>query len=228
MKKKIMLLTLILCLSVTLIFTGCDAASTPDGQDNEPVKDENEQNDQNEPEPVSLTVEDVYPLNPGDSWTLKGEGNEFAGFEQKVLYREDNRVQTQFNNGGTTLGRIYEYQDGKLKVVFNQEEMYGDENILKQENNVDQVILAEPIEVGNSWESESNIFTIDSLSEKVVVPAGEFSDCIKVTVKSENGNISYVYYKPGLGLVKQEYIGEEYKITEELQEYTVPSFKNNK
>ena len=73
----------------------------------------------------------------GDYWKYAGTGNEFAPFEQKVLYREDNRVQLQMVNPGTTLGMVYEFQEGQLVVVYSQEELYDEENILMRENTME-------------------------------------------------------------------------------------------
>lgn len=179
-----------------------------------------------EPVKNELTVKDVYPLSQGDYWKFAGTGNEYASFEQKVLFREGDRIQLQTATGGTVMAMIYEFKDGKLMVVYSQEEFYEEENILSRENEMSEVILQEPITVGNSWESGGKKYKIEAIDPVVNTPAGQFKDCVKISVVAEEFNSkSNVYYKPGLGLVKQEYLAEDYKITAELEEYNIKTAK---
>ena len=132
---------------MSLVHLGCsrnNSESQGNDQNNEPVE-----------KPQKLTIEELYPLNVGDYWKYAGTGNEFAPFEQKVLYREDNRVQLQMVNPGTTLGMVYEFQEGQLVVVYSQEELYDEENILMRENTMESVFW-EPIEVGTTWKTADN------------------------------------------------------------------------
>lgn len=211
-RNKLILSALIFSLALAVFITGC-------GKDKE----------KNIGQVEDLTVQHVYPLNEGDYWKYAGKGNEYADFEQKVIFKDKERVQLQVNNGGTKVGMVYQYKDGKLMVVYSQEELYEEENLLEKENQMEEVILAEPIEVGNSWTAQGQKFEIISLKEKVVTPAGEFDDCIKITAKAdESEDINNLYYKPGLGLVKQEFIVGESKIVAELEEYKVSTYNEVK
>ncbi|NLT96347.1 MAG: hypothetical protein GXW85_12615 [Clostridia bacterium] len=214
MFKKIIILVLTLCLSFTLL-SGCKR-ETDEQQGQEPPQVEIPQE---EPE---LTVKDVYPLNEGDYWKFAGTGNEFAPFEQKVLFREGDRAQMQSATGGTVMAIIYEFKDGELRVVYSQEEFYEEVNILDRENTMEEVILKEPIQVGNTWQSGGKEYKIEALDADVETPAGRFENCVKITVNAtEYNSESVVYYKPGLGLVKQEYIADDYHIVQELEEYSI-------
>ncbi|MFZ7103984.1 MAG: hypothetical protein ACOWWO_15200 [Peptococcaceae bacterium] len=209
--------TLLICfMIICLIIAGCTKKENP------PVQEEPNSSQGEEPVKKELTVKDVYPLNAGDYWKFAGTGNEYASFEQKVLFREGDRIQLQNATGGTVMAMIYEFKDGKLMVVYSLEEFYEEENILNRENQMSEVILQEPITAGNSWESGEKKYTIEAVDVEVETPAGKFADCVKVTIESDQYNSqSFVYYKPNLGLVKQEFISDEYQITAELEDYNI-------
>jgi hypothetical protein len=217
MFKRILILFLVICLAFTF-FTGCNRDKT----NQEEQKDPQVEAPREEPDMPELTVKDVYPLSEGDYWKFAGTGNEYAPFEQKVLFREGDRVQLQNATGGTVMAIIYEFKEGELRVVYSLEEFYEEENILDRENTMEEVILKEPIQVGNTWQSGGKDYKIEALDAQVETPAGNFEDCIKVTVNAKEFNSeSIVYYKPGLGLVKQEYIADEFHIVQELEEYNI-------
>jgi len=175
-----------------------------------------------EPVEKKLTLQDVYPLSEGDYWKFAGSGNEYAPFEQKVLFREGDRIQLQNATGGTVMAMIYEFKDGELMVVYSLEEFYEEENILDRENTMSEIILKEPIETGNSWKSGEKDYKIEAIDAVVDTPAGKFEDCIHISViANEFNSQSNVYYKPGLGLIKQEYLADDYKIVQELEEYNI-------
>ncbi|MGI6225364.1 MAG: hypothetical protein ACOYJ1_03820 [Peptococcales bacterium] len=215
-KNKIVVIFLIIALSLTLTL-GCKRNEK--NQQEEPPK---VQTPKEEPRKKELTVKDVYPLSQGDYWKFAGSGNEYAPFEQKVLFREGDRVQLQLATGGTVMAMIYEFKDGELVVVYSQEEFYEEKNILDTENTMSEVILKEPIEVGNTWESGDKQYKIEAIDATVDTPSGKFEDCVKVFITSEEFNYqNNVYYKPGLGLIRQEYLADEYKIITELEKYNI-------
>lgn len=217
-KKTVAIITLIIALSLVLTL-GCSKDNPGDqgnNQNNDPVE-----------KPKTLTIEDLYPLNVGDYWKYAGKGNEFAPFEQKVIYREENRVQLQVVNPGTTLGMVYEFQEDQLVVVYRQEELSDEENILSKENSMESVLLKEPIEVGATWQTADNrTFEITDISATVETPAGTFKDCVEVvSTFSDQEAVNTMYYKPTLGLVKQEYKEGEFEVTQELEEFNVATYK---
>jgi len=60
------------------------------------------------------------------------------------------------------------------------------------------VILSEPFEAGATWTWHGAAFRIAGTEIGVATPAGNFSDCIKVTDPDTFDS----YYAPGVGLVK--------------------------
>jgi len=216
-KNKIVVFALIFFISLTFVM-GCNKGEK-EKKEEEPPKIEAPKE---EPVKKELTVKDVYPLSQGDYWKFAGSGNEYAPFEQKVLFREGDRVQLQLATGGTVMAMIYEFEDGELTVVYSQEEFYEEENILQRENTMSEVILKEPIEVGNTWQSGEKQYRIEAIDTVVNTPSGKFEDCIQISVNAEEFNsTSNIYYKPGLGLIKQEYLSEDYKVVAELEEYKI-------
>ncbi|KJS21502.1 MAG: hypothetical protein VR72_10185 [Clostridiaceae bacterium BRH_c20a] len=219
-KNKMLIFILIICLFITLSL-GCSRGEKGKVDEKPP-----ETKPPEEPAKKELTIQDVYPLNQGDYLKFAGSGNEYAAFEQKVLFREGDRIQLQSATGGTVMAFIYEIKDGQLMVVYSQEEFYEEENILNRENEMSEVILKEPIEAGNTWESGEKQYTIEAIDAVITTPAGEFKDCIQISVATDEYNYrSNVFYKPGLGLIKQEYISDDYQVVAELEQYNVKTFR---
>ena len=202
--KKINILVVLLLISLVLSI-GCTKKEDT-GQKNQQGRVD---------EATALTVKDLYPLNVGDYWKFAGIGNEYAPFEQKVLFREGDRVQLQVENAGATSAMIYEFRDGQLVVVYMQEELYEEENILHKDNQMEIVLLKEPIEVGATWETQERTYEIKEIGVTVETPAGKFEESVKIvaTFQGNSGKI-ILFYKPGLGLVKQDYQDGEFIVVQ--------------
>ncbi len=70
-----------------------------------------------------------------------------------------------------------------------------------------------PLKVGRQWTEGSNLNRISSLKSKVKisVPAGDFPGCLRVVTKIDGGDggSAIRFYYPGVGLVYEEYNGED-------------------
>ena len=173
----------------------------------------------------------LLAFEEGNYWKYNGYGNEFAGLERKVLYKEGQRVQLMESNPGTTMGVVYELDDQKATVVYSQEDFYEESvSLLDAEANRDQTILQAPIKEKQSWETNGIKYTVLSLTEAVDTDAGIFENCVSIKVEyASDSDYLMIYYKPDLGMVKQEYIGgesedEKFVITSLLAEYQVKGF----
>lgn len=203
MNKKILILLLLVALMVSLSACG--------------NKQEKE-----------ISLARLAAFEEGNYWKYNGYGNEYASLERKVLYKEGIRVQVMDSNPGTTMAVIYEITDEKISVVYSEGEFYEETNIIGIEGNMDQPILMSPIKVDQNWESNGNKYTVLSVNDTVETDAGNFDGCVTVKVEyPANPAYSLVFYKPDLGMVKQEYISEEddFKVTTILSEYQVKGFK---
>ncbi len=56
-----------------------------------------------------------------------------------------------------------------------------------------------------TWEADEVV----SVSETVTVPAGIYTNCVKIREKTSDGDIEYKYYAPGVGCVKEIESGGE-------------------
>jgi hypothetical protein len=67
-------------------------------------------------------------------------------------------------------------------------------------------LLKAPLEVGRSWTFESQLWRVEAVGERVVVPAGTFDGCVVVEERSLEGaeHRARVVYAPGVGPVLVE------------------------
>ncbi|ABB15816.1 GerMN domain-containing protein [Carboxydothermus hydrogenoformans] len=154
--------------------------------------------------PVQLTVTDYFPVKANWYWEYEGEGNEFAGGRVDTEFIEGNRVQLLQQNGGTDVAEVFEVSENGVKLIYAKEESYWRINHLDEAPSMEQYYLKAPLKVGTTWKTGDITWSIESLSEKVKVPAGEFT-CLKVVGKSKDNTIER-YFANGVGLVKQRFI----------------------
>ncbi|HHY77022.1 MAG TPA: hypothetical protein GX498_00760 [Clostridiales bacterium] len=207
--KRIICFTFILMLTVFLL-TSCTQETEKPGTE-EPQEQE-EKND----------IGAYYPLAVGNQWEYEGIGNEYALYTQKVVYSKDNKYQVMINNGGTITANIYVLSDDSLVRTYTEAEVYDEKNVLDEKENIEDIIIKGPIEVGTKWESQGNQHEITDVDATVTVPAGTFENCIviKETYK-ESGAFSNYYYCKGVGLVKSEYIDDDFEVLSLLKSYSL-------
>ena len=164
---------------------------------------------------------EYFPLNPGNSWSYLGEGNEYAAFTREVIYSEGNLYQTTEDNGGTVSSTVYMVSDEAVEIVYSMGEEYDMENALTRQPNTSDVILRIPFEPGNTWKSSDTVvYEIISVTETVVTPAGTWSNCIKVMSQYPD-SVIYRYYCSGIGMVKSEFVSGDIIITSSLDSYLI-------
>ncbi len=68
-----------------------------------------------------------------------------------------------------------------------------------------------PVKEGAKWDEYPDASEIVSLSDKVAIKAGKFSNCMKVVTMLAAGDAgkSVRYYAPGTGYILEEYNGED-------------------
>lgn len=166
------------------------------------VKDENKENENNQ---SPYSIEMLFPFENDQYRVYEGKGGEYAGFDEYVDFRENNRIQLRMNNGGTEIVRVIERKDGELLEILSEPEVYYVENFLSKKPKEARVLLKEPIVVGTSWvNSEVETSTITSIDTTVQTPLGTFT-AVEVVRVSQDDGITYTttdYYVPEIGLVK--------------------------
>ncbi|MFW6282007.1 MAG: hypothetical protein ACOC1O_04355 [bacterium] len=169
-----------------------------------------------------------FPLNQGMFYDYAGEGMEYTAFTREVKYKEEPYFQVHDSNAGTTIASIYKIEESQLTIVNRQEEFYSDENIIEElieDEEVSEIVLQKPLEVGNSWETGNRNSEIVAIEDELEVPAGIFYDIIKIKVENTDQDTftTYKYYAKNIGLIMEENIGEDYRMRSKLQ-----AFEKNK
>ncbi|WP_159426219.1 copper amine oxidase N-terminal domain-containing protein [Desulfolucanica intricata] len=169
-------------------------------------------------------VESYLPLQIGNQWSYQGIGNEYAQYNDQVLYRSGNLVQLVRNNGGTRMVQIYEIHPNHIVCVYSEAEFYSNTNILNSFSpNRNEVILQSPLTEGTSWQVDGETYKIEATNVTVTTPAGTFNDCLEVHSASGNNYENIKYYAPGIGLVKDVWMdtNSNYQVISELDNLNI-------
>lgn len=159
-----------------------------------------------------LTVSDYFPFMENKIFDYEGIGNEFA--EQKVYFEfiEDNKAQLKIMNSATNVVRIIEYVDGQLREIYNEGEFYHIENILEFNEEQSNIILMEPLEVGNSWTTPDGFNrSITGLDVDIETPMDSF-EALEVTTEFADGATEKQYYVRDRGMVASIYEDRDYTV----------------
>ena len=165
--------------------------------------------------------EDYYPLQIGNYWVFKsiplGDSEretrttktsvDSTDVWENIEYFRVNRItlgteRTSFSwYRKDAEGNVAVYAFGSTPDISSARAFFETPRI---------IFPKDAISLGNSWESTSrnnNVFyKVESVSEKVTVPAGTFDSCIKLrrtTINSDGDTLSVNqdYYAPGIGNV---------------------------
>lgn len=113
--------------------------------------------------------------------------------------------------------KVFEVSNEGVKLINSIEESYYRINYLAEEPTREEYYLKSPIEEGNSWQDGSIVWTIESLNEKVKVPAGEFT-CVKVVGRAGEFVLER-YFAKGVGLVKQKFVSDNMTVEDNLSKF---------
>lgn len=160
------------------------------------------------------------PMKVGYLWEYEGEGNEYASYTSKIEFAENNRYQEAQDNGGTVMANIYEVTEDSIVHVYQMGENYESKNLLKEKDNLADVILKLPIQVGNKWVGEENSYEIIDTKATITVPYGTFNDSVLVKRTYKDGSESYMHYKEGVGLLQSEFRSGDFKVFSRLKSFS--------
>lgn len=185
MLKKMLALSVIM---LVLILTGCDKRPAT-------------------PAPPEQTITDVriyFPVGQDFTWVYEGNGNEYAAFTHKVIHKQESKVQLAKDNGGTRLGMVLEVLPEAVKIHYAEEEAYTDAKLFNAAPNRSDIWLKAPLQAGAAWENGRERREVLSVNETVQVPAGTYSNVVKIRITSlaaaDSGD-RLEYYAPQVGLV---------------------------
>lgn len=208
---------LALCLLVLMIISGCTKTPTDKNTGNQ------QPSGQKQTQSAVSKIGDYFPLKAGSTWTFQGKGNEYASFERQMEYVKNGFGQVREANGGTVTSSIYQVTDMALTRVYTKGESYDNTNILDGgfSANDNTVIIQAPLQKGKSWQSDDNLKReIVTLAATVDTPAGQFKNCLHITMSGPD-NVINEYYAKGVGLVKREFISGGETISSTLEKYTI-------
>ena len=204
--------TLSLILTIILIssLVGCKSGISKD-QSNAKGKEEISKGE-------ILTIGDYYPFKENIVLSYEGIGNEYAEMKTFMEFVEGNRAQMKIMNPGTVFVRVLEYKNGALTEVFSEGEFYHIENMINANSNTNNIVLKEPLEVGNTWSNtEGKKMEITALDKAIETPAGNYQ-ALEVTTDFGEGKIQKEYYAKDIGLVAKVYLDGEFEVSTLLEE----------
>lgn len=159
-----------------------------------------------------LTISDYYPFLENTIFEYEGIGNEFA--ERKVFFEfiDGNKAQLKTMNPGTNVVRVLENEDGVLKEIYYEGEFYHIEDMLNVAGEQNDIILMEPLKLGNSWTTADGYNrSITGLDMEIKTPMDTF-EAMEVTTELGEARRQKHYYAKDIGLVASVYEDGEYKV----------------
>lgn len=163
-------------------------------------------------ETEELTISGYFPFIGNSIFDYEGRGNEFA--EQKVHFEfiEDNKAQIKIMNPATSVVKVFENKDGELREIYSEGEFYHIENMLDFKEEKFEILLKEPLELGNSWTTVDGAKrSITGLDVDMEVPMGSFK-ALEVTTEFEGGRTQNEYYVKDIGMVASVYKDGDYVV----------------
>lgn len=99
---------------------------------------------------------------------------------------------------------VYCLQEGALVQIYHRQAGYTHNFISTalRKNETVEVLLKEPVSVGNSWPIEGGESEITAVDAQLSLPIGDVS-AVEVTTRYEDGSFRIRYYMRGVGLVSE-------------------------
>lgn len=170
------------------------------------------------------------PSLQGMTYYFAGEGMEFASFTRRITFTTPDSTQLE-DLSGTNLAQVVEYGADELKIIWQEEEFYTGENLLRpgalkerEQGSPSQVVLLKtPLVKGTSWTDDRSRREIVAVDQVVEVPLGSFADVlvVKSTRLGADDFVQYEYYAKNIGLIKREALflqnGQTYAVVSSLK-----------
>lgn len=159
----------------------------------------------------NFTLEEYFPFLKDTALEYEGLGMEFAEKTVFFEYVDGNKAQIKVINPGTNIITILEKKDGAIKEIFSEGEFYHIEKLLDIKPSIENILLKEPLEIGNSWETvNGEKREITGIDIEIETPYEVFKTIEVTTFKKDSEDRDY--YAPGLGLVASVYKNNDMEI----------------
>jgi hypothetical protein len=170
-----------------------------------PVTEISDETNQEQVVVDKASINDYYPFIHNSTYEYEGYGNEYAEQSIYLEYENGQRGQYRIKNPGTEAVKIIERTAGSIREVYLEGEFYHTENILSIAAAKNNVLIKEPLEVGNEWELEDgNKREITGIDVDFMTPFDSFK-ALEVTTYLDQGRIQRDYYAKEVGLVGTVY-----------------------
>jgi len=157
---------------------------------------------------LSGNISGYFPMKKNVHMKYAGAGNEFAEYETYVDYLSGNTIQIRTINPGTVSVSVYTIKNDALKKVHSEGEIYYRQDFTGIPFELEDILIQEPIAVGNSWTVDDGATrSITALDAEVHVPYGAFK-ALEVTTEGNDYVIRH-YYVQGIGLIKTEFSSKD-------------------
>lgn len=164
------------------------------------------------------SINDYYPFVHNSTYLYEGYGNEYAQQNLLLEYENGQRGQYRIINPGTEAVRIIERTADSIREIYLEGEFYHTENLLATTAAKNNILIKEPIQVGNKWELEGdNTREITGVDIEFQTPHKTYS-ALEITTYLDEGRIQKDYYAQGVGLVGVVYEDGETTISSLLSE----------
>jgi len=167
---------------------------------------------------TELNINEYFPFLENTTLEYVGIGNEYAGGTRFFEFIDGEKAQLKEKNSGTNFIRVIEIKNATLTELYSEGEFYHIENALNNKPNSQEIILKEPLVVGNRWFTSNGYNReITSIDSEIETPFGVFKT-IEVTTEFDNGRFEKRYYSSGIGFVASVYKDGEMEVKTLLED----------
>lgn len=161
----------------------------------------------------TISLAAFFPAAPGRIWTYEGEGMEFAGFTRRVMFQQGNTFQVVDDNGGARVVRVFAVDSNSVGQIFSLAETDTEANFIDRPAKEKIILLKAPLAAGAVWQDDQYRRQVISTNETVAVPAGTFTNVIKVKITAIDSSKTdwhmFEYYAADTGLIMREFLGPD-------------------
>ncbi|MCZ8535890.1 hypothetical protein M9R32_01640 [Paenisporosarcina quisquiliarum] len=180
-----------------------DTVNAP--QDEEAQEDVKEESQTSIEEKVELKS---FFMRDGAVASYIGEGNEYASYQARTQWHNDDTVSINEDNGGTTVIRTYRITDDSIDLIKEQGEFYEQFNPTNEDLKslpTLSTFLQLPLEKGTTFDE----WTLVNVEQTLETPYETFNHVIVLEKTDDNGAIQRKYLVKGFGEVKREFLMKE-------------------
>lgn len=159
-----------------------------------------------------LTIKDYYPFRENTIMKYIGVNNDFSQMMTFVEFMEENRLQVKVLHDNRPKLVVLEYENGELREIYSEDEFYHRENMLKSNMEKRDILLKEPLDIGNSWDTiDGYKRSITGIDVDIDLPFGSLK-ALEVTTQLGEGKVQRDYYVKNIGYVGTIYLESGFEI----------------